>query len=128
MIPPWGILGAAIANATSLAAVNVLRVIQVRQVLGIFPYDRRFLRPLGAGLIGGAVALLLPLAGLEPLPRLVLRVLALGVVYLGALAAFGIDPVDREVARAFRNRLRRRPAAASEPAAGALAERVATKR
>jgi O-antigen/teichoic acid export membrane protein len=128
MIPRWGILGAAIANATSLAVVNVLRVVQVRQVLGIFPYDRRILRPLGAGLIGGTVALLLPLAGLDPLPRLVLRVLVLGVVYLGALAAFGIDPVDREVARAFRDRLRRRPAAASHPAAAALDERVATKR
>ena len=114
MIPPWGILGAAIANATSLAAVNLLRVIQVRQVLGILPYDRRFLRPLGAGLIAGTVALLLPLTGLDPLPRLVLRVLVLGVTYLGALAAFGIDPVDREVARAFRERLRR-PVAASQP-------------
>src|SRR4030095_957560 len=114
MIPPWGILGAAIANATSLAAVNLLRVIQVRQVLGIFPYDRRFLRPLAAGLTAGAVALLLPLAGLDPLPRLVLRVLVLGVTYLGALAAFGIDPVDREGARAFRESPRR-PGAASQP-------------
>ena len=87
---------------------------RVRRVLGILPYDRRFLRPLGAGLIAGTVALLLPLAGLDPLPRLVLRVLVLGVTYLGALAAFGIDPVDREVARAFRDRLRR-PVAASQP-------------
>jgi O-antigen/teichoic acid export membrane protein len=126
LIPPWGILGAAIANATALAAVNVLRVVQVHRVLGIFPYDRRFLRPLGAGLIGGTVALLLPLAGLEPLSRLVVRILVLGVVYLGALAAFGIDPVDREVARAFRDRLRR-PVAASHPVA-ALDERVATRR
>jgi O-antigen/teichoic acid export membrane protein len=127
MIPPWGILGAAIANATALAAVNLLRVIQIRRVLGIFPYDRRFLRPLGAGLIGGAAALLLPLAGLDPLPRLGLRVLVLGAVYLGALAVFGIDPVDREVARTFRNRLRR-AAAASHPAAGPLDERVATRK
>jgi O-antigen/teichoic acid export membrane protein len=127
MIPPWGILGAAIANATSLAAVNVLRVIQIRQVLGIFPYDRRFLRPLGAGLIGGAVALLLPLAGLDPLPRLALRVLVLGLVYLGALASFGIDPVDREVARAFRDRLRRQPVA-SRPAAGSPNRRMATRK
>jgi O-antigen/teichoic acid export membrane protein len=128
MIPKWGILGAAIANATSLAAVNVLRVVQARQALGIFPYDRSFLRPLGAGLIGGTVALLLPLAGMDLLPRLVLRTLVLGVAYLGALVAFGIDPVDREVARAFRDRLRRHPAAASGPGLGAPDERVATRR
>jgi O-antigen/teichoic acid export membrane protein len=128
LIPRWGVLGAAIANATSLAMVNVLRVVQVRQVLGIFPYDRRILRPLGAGLIGGTVALLLPLGGLDPLPRLVVRVLVLGVAYLGALAAFGIDPVDREVARAFRDRLRRRPASASGPVEGPPDERVAASR
>jgi O-antigen/teichoic acid export membrane protein len=127
MIPPWGILGAAIANATSLAVVNLLRVIQVRRVLGILPYDRRFLRPLGAGLIAGTLALLLPLAGLDPLPRLVLRVLVLGVAYLGALAAFGIEPVDREVARAFRDRLRR-PVAASQSVADGLDAQVATRR
>jgi hypothetical protein len=54
-------------------------------------------------------------------------VLVLGAVYLGALAVFGIDPVDREVARTFRNRLRR-AAAASHPAAGPLDERVATRK
>jgi O-antigen/teichoic acid export membrane protein len=126
-IPHWGILGAAIANATSLAAVNVLRVVQVRRVLGIFPYDRGFLRPLGAGLIGGTVALLLPLAGMDPLPRLILRMLVLGSAYLGALLAFGIDPVDREVAKAFRDRLRRRPAPAFGPAEGAPDERVSAR-
>jgi O-antigen/teichoic acid export membrane protein len=127
LIPRWGILGAAIANATSLAAVNVLRVVQVRRVLGIFPYDRRFLRPLAAGLIGATAALLLPLASLDPLPRLALRVLVLGLVYLSALAAFGIDPVDREVARTLWDRLRR-PAGASRQAAGSLNDRVASRR
>jgi O-antigen/teichoic acid export membrane protein len=126
MIPPWGILGAAIANATSLAAVNVLRIVQIRHVLGIFPYDRRYLRPVGAGLIAAAAALLLPLAGLEPLPRLILRMAVLGVVYLGTLAAFGFDPVDREVARAFRKRLRR-TASVPRNAAGAT-QGVATRR
>jgi O-antigen/teichoic acid export membrane protein len=127
LIPAWGILGAAIANATSLAVVNLLRVVQIRKVLGIFPYDHRFLRPLGAGLIGGTVALLLPLAGLDPGPRLALRVLVLGVVYLGTLAAFGIDPVDREIAKAIRDRLRR-GAVASQSAAGSLGDRLATRR
>jgi O-antigen/teichoic acid export membrane protein len=127
MIPHWGILGAAIANATSLAAVNVLRVVQVHRVLGIFPYDRAFLRPLGAGLIGGTVALLLPLAGMDPLPRLVLRMLVLGAAYIGALVAFGIDPVDREVAKAFRERLRRRPAPAFGAGADAPDEPVSAR-
>jgi O-antigen/teichoic acid export membrane protein len=111
LIPRWSVLGAAVANATSLAVINVLRLVQVRLAIGIFPYDRRFLRPLVAGLLAGAVSRMLPLAGLDAAPRLGLHVLVLGAVYLGVLVVFGIEPVDREVARALRARLRRRPAA-----------------
>jgi O-antigen/teichoic acid export membrane protein len=103
LIPRWSILGAAVANASALAAVNLLRIVQVRQALAIVPYDRRFLRPLAAGLVAGAVAWLLPLAALDLVPRLSLRLLTLGTIYAGLLVAFGIDPVDREVVRAFRS-------------------------
>jgi O-antigen/teichoic acid export membrane protein len=120
LIPHWDVLGAAIANASALAAVNLLRLVQVRRDLGIIPYDRRFLRPLAAGLAAVAVAWLLPLSALGALPRLGLRVLVLGGLYLALLVLFGIEPDDREVARALRERLRRRPGArppvVSEPA------------
>jgi hypothetical protein len=68
-------------------------------VLGFGPYDRRILRPLAAGLVAGAVARLLPLPGLHGLPGLGVRCLLLGVLYLGLLAALGIEPEDRQVAR-----------------------------
>jgi O-antigen/teichoic acid export membrane protein len=116
LIPRWGILGAAIANASALAAVNLLRLVQVHHALGISPYDHRFLRPLGAGLAAVAVAWLLPLSALDPLPRLGLRALVLGGVYLVSLLALGIEPGDREVARALRQRLRRRPGADAQTA------------
>ncbi|HEX8132270.1 MAG TPA: polysaccharide biosynthesis C-terminal domain-containing protein [Actinomycetes bacterium] len=120
LIPRWDVLGAAIANASALAAVNLLRLVQVRRDLGIVPYDRRFLRPLAAGLAAVAVAWLLPLSALHALPRLGLRVLVLGGLYLALLVLFGIEPDDREVARALRQRLRRRPGprppVVSEPA------------
>jgi hypothetical protein len=113
------VLGAAIANASALAAVNLLRLVQVRRDLGIVPYDRRFLRPLGAGLAAVTVAWLLPLSELHALPRLGLRMLVLGGLYLALLVLFGIEPTDREVARALRERLRRRAGArppVAEPA------------
>jgi O-antigen/teichoic acid export membrane protein len=121
LIPRWSILGAAIANASAVAAVNLLRIVQIRRTLGIVPYDRRFLRPLAAGLVAGAVAWLLPLAALDPLPRLGLRLLTLGAVYAGLLVAFGIDPVDREVARAFRNSIASRASRARSSDGGAHA-------
>jgi O-antigen/teichoic acid export membrane protein len=118
LIPRWGVLGAAIANASALAAVNLLRLVQVRHGLGISPYDRRFLRPLAAGLAALAVAWLLPLPALGPVAQLGLRALVLCGIYVTALFALGIEPSDQEVARALRERLRRRPGADPEATAG----------
>ena len=108
LIPPYGLIGAAVANSTAVAAVNLLRLWQIRRVLGIGPYDRRFLRPLAAGLIAGATARMVPVPHLDGLPALGTRVVLLGVLYAALLAAFGIEQVDREVARATLARLRGR--------------------
>lgn len=119
LIPRWDIVGAAVASASALAAVNLLRVAQVRHVLGIVPYDRRILRPLAAGLAAGAVAWLLPVAALDPVPRLTVHVATLGVVYAALLLAFGIDPVDRQVAAAFRTSIASRASRARSSGGGA---------
>jgi O-antigen/teichoic acid export membrane protein len=121
LIPRWSIVGAAVANAVALAAVNLLRVVQVHRALRIVPYDRRFLRPLAAGLLAGALAWLLPLGALDPLPRLGLRLLTLGAGYAGLLLAFGIDPLDRAVATAFRDSIASRASRARSSAGGAHA-------
>jgi O-antigen/teichoic acid export membrane protein len=107
LIPRYGLIGAAVANATAIAAVNLLRLWQIRRVLGIGPYDRRFLRPLFAGLAAGAVAALVPLAGVGGFPALGVRCALLGLGYLGLLWVLGIEQEDREVARAALSRLRR---------------------
>jgi len=119
LIPRWSIVGAAVANACALAAVNLLRVVQVHRAIGLLPWDRRFLRPLAAGLVAGAVAWLLPLAALDPVPRLGLHVVTLGVVYAGLLLAFGIDPGDRAVAAAFRSSIASRASRARSSGGGA---------
>jgi O-antigen/teichoic acid export membrane protein len=50
----WGIEGTAVAAAVSIAAVNALRLLQVRRKLGVQPYDGEFL---GLALPAGAAAL-----------------------------------------------------------------------
>jgi O-antigen/teichoic acid export membrane protein len=50
----WGIEGTAVAAAVSIAAVNGLRLVQVRRRIGVQPYDAEFL---GLGLPAGAAAL-----------------------------------------------------------------------
>jgi len=108
LIPPWGIVGAAIANSIALIVVNVLRVVQVRVLLGMIPYDRRFLRPAAAGLLAGAVASTVPMPQMFPASDLVLGVGLLLTVYAMVLGLFGLDPIDREVGVALWARLRRR--------------------
>ena len=41
LIPRLGIVGAALATSVSLATVNIVRTVQVRQVLGFWAYDPR---------------------------------------------------------------------------------------
>jgi O-antigen/teichoic acid export membrane protein len=108
LIPPWGIVGAAIANSVALIVVNVLRVVQVRVLLGMIPYDRRFLRPAAAGLLAGAVASTVPMPQMFPASDLVLGAGLLLTVYAMVLGLFGLDPIDREVGTALWARLRRR--------------------
>lgn len=100
LIPDLGLLGAAIAASTSLIVINLLRLWQVHRNLGLFPYDRSFLRPIAAAVPAAIAARFLPLPDLLGFGALVTRVAILGVVYLGSLLVLGLEPVDREIARA----------------------------
>jgi O-antigen/teichoic acid export membrane protein len=95
LIPAYGITGAAVAWAVSLAVVNAARVLQVRALIGALPVSRGML----TGLAGGAAALLV--ATMLPfVPGLI----AIVVVYLGVVLALGLSAEDRMVLRALRRR------------------------
>jgi O-antigen/teichoic acid export membrane protein len=116
LIPPFGVLGAAIAAATSTIVVNVLRLWQIRRRLGLMPYDRAFLRPIGAAIPASAVSLLAPLPSMPQKLDLLVRVALLGLVYLGTLFLLGFETIDREIARAATSKMlgKRRARAAAE--------------
>ncbi|MFB6146956.1 MAG: flippase [Halobacteriaceae archaeon] len=90
----FGLIGAAVGTAGSLAVMNVARVTQLRYVEGLFAFDRTFLKPVAAGLalVG---TLLVADAALEGPRLLVAGSLAGAVVYLAALYALGVEPADR---------------------------------
>ncbi|GGL07967.1 oligosaccharide flippase family protein [Mangrovihabitans endophyticus] len=104
LIPAYGIVGAAVAWAVSLAAVNTARVLQVRRLTGALP----FTRGLGKGLVAGAAALLAALAARAVLPggagTLVIGLVVIGVVYLAVVAALGLSGEDRMVLRSLLRR------------------------
>lgn len=51
LIPLWGPLGASIATASSMAGINLVRVIQVKYVLGVYPYSLRDFKIIICGVV-----------------------------------------------------------------------------
>jgi O-antigen/teichoic acid export membrane protein len=119
LIPPFGLLGAAVANAAAMSTVNAALTGWVYREVGMHPYNRGWLKPLGAGVGTAAVVLaargFLPSGSVGALAGLVL----LGVAYLGLLALLGIDAEDRLVLRELAGRARRRSATTDEQAVAA---------
>ena len=111
LIPIWGILGAAGALAASLMCANLLRLYLVRKHLGLWAYNRSWLR-LSIALVASALAVW----GVRQLPwgtdsgellgLLAALVAAYGMFVLTAL--FCLDDDDRLLARTVWENVRRR--------------------
>jgi O-antigen/teichoic acid export membrane protein len=108
-IPRWGITGAAIAAAVTLTISNFWYLHEVRDKMGLWPYNRSYLR-LIAPVSGTAVVLLLirsQLATNRPEWMVIGGALLIGyTVFIGIALATGLDSDDRVVARAVWLRLR----------------------
>jgi len=108
LIPPFGLLGAAIANSGAVVSINLVRLVQIKRRLGISPYDRKFLRPIVAAVPAAVVAWFVPVPFGDALAEVLARAVLLGAVYFAVLMMLGIDPVDREILSGAVRRLRTR--------------------
>jgi O-antigen/teichoic acid export membrane protein len=115
LIPRYGLVGAATATATALTLVNVIKLFEVRLLLGMWPFRGDSLRVLAAGALAALVAA--PFALVLPWRDSGLQVLLIGTLLLGAyvrlFTLIGVDDDSRELwalGRArMRNVLRPRP-------------------
>jgi O-antigen/teichoic acid export membrane protein len=99
LVPSYGLIGMAVAQAVSVAAVNLLRVLEVRKILDMTPYDRGFLKPLFSGVVslGLFAALRYWQAGnASYLSMLVITVLVIAV-YFGMVLGLGLAREDKAV-------------------------------
>lgn len=92
----FGLIGAALATASVLAFVNVLRVAEVRYLEGMIPYSVAFAKPLAAGFVAGLVMFGLSTI-LDGYVLLIGGSIVGGLVFLGVLVALGIETDDREL-------------------------------
>ena len=107
LIPQHGIVGSAYAWAISLALVNVLRVVQVKRVLGMFPFGIGEAKALVAALAAGVVAYGIGVwRDQVNIGTAIIGGAALSVVYVAVIGALGITRDDRLILDALRGRRR----------------------
>lgn len=95
LITEHGIIGAAIATGTSVALLNIARLFEVRALIGIQPYSRRYLK----GLLGVAVGGVVLAAGTRLSDPGVLWLVAVGTLAVAAFVStmwtLGVEERDR---------------------------------
>jgi O-antigen/teichoic acid export membrane protein len=109
LIPRWGLIGAALASATSNVGANLLCLLEVRRRLGVTPYNRTYLR-LTLPMVMTVATLSLvhrTLAAVHPDWIVIAAGLVLGYfVFLATAATFGLDADDKVIVSAVWSRLR----------------------
>jgi O-antigen/teichoic acid export membrane protein len=107
LVPRWGIAGAATATAVSISALFVWGTFLARQRLGVWPYDRRYLKCLpAAALAAGALLLIRRVQFNSPLIGLAVTCVVAMVVFGAALIVGGLDKEDRDFIKLIRRRLK----------------------
>ncbi len=107
LIPPFGILGAAIGGGLAIILVNLLRVYEVYHLLGIHAYNRKFVKPLLAAVIAGPAAFLF-ITAIDLHSNLAAVLgggVAFGFLFIAMIGVMGLDESDIFVIHTFRDRL-----------------------
>lgn len=111
LIPRWGILGAAVATGLSLLSINLIRLIQVNQVLGARDYEYGYLKTISISLIPAAMGL--TIQAVLPSTHYLISALLVSFtilgIYIPLLVSIALDAEDRMALKKVANRLRYPP-------------------
>jgi O-antigen/teichoic acid export membrane protein len=107
LIPRYGLTGAALAQGCFIVSVNLIKLLEVRVLIGIQPYSKALLKPALSALLAMGCGYLASAAFSEfsPLVRLVLVSLAVAISYFIALYVLGPEPEDILVLRSLSKRM-----------------------
>jgi O-antigen/teichoic acid export membrane protein len=109
LIPRYGMTGAACSTAISLTLVNVAKLVQVKVIFGIYPFQRQTWRLF---LVSGVAAALAAAVALLPhwpndLIQAFVGATAMLIAYAGLVWALALTEEDRELFALSRARIRR---------------------
>lgn len=100
LIPQWGIVGAATATATSISVLYLIGLFQVRSLLGLWPYDARYVKgALATGVTVGGLLVMRAFLHPAPLLDILLTALVSSGLFFGTLLLIGLDEEDRRFFR-----------------------------
>jgi O-antigen/teichoic acid export membrane protein len=107
LVPRWGMMGAATGTALTVGGLSLASILLIKRLLGIWPYDKRYLKGIIAGGLAAAGMLLLRLV---PLPSafltLVVNIFVSIGLFAGTLAILGLDREDWEFVNLILARIR----------------------
>jgi O-antigen/teichoic acid export membrane protein len=115
LVPAYGLLGGGIGLTLSTVFLNVVTLLSVKRRLGLWPYNRSYLKPLFAGglAVTGAYMLKLELPLAAGMPTIYILAPLFLVAYVALLLVLGLSPSDRQVVATFWTSVRHlRPRAA----------------
>ncbi|MDQ6660048.1 MAG: flippase [Chloroflexota bacterium] len=117
LAPRYGAMGVAVATGLAVAVVNVMKLLQVKLLVKMQPYNRAVLKPIGAAIIAsaitGALIYLLSLAHLSiqiSKFHITFELLLIPVfiaIYFWLLALFKVSPEDKIVLDALSRKFKR---------------------
>jgi O-antigen/teichoic acid export membrane protein len=107
LIPRYGMTGAAVSFAVSIAFINILRILQVYKFLGILPFKLSLLKIfVSAGLASLAVCFLKNIGFLQAVPiGWVAEMAAFWIVYAASTWLLKLDEADLAVLKALKQRI-----------------------
>ena len=106
VVPSHGALGVAVVDAIVTALVNSVRVVEAKLLVGIHPFGKTLLKPIGATVVAVLVLLGLVAALGSSRPSQVASLAAAALVYLFVLKRMGLDPEELQVWRGIKRRTR----------------------
>ena len=102
LVPRWGVTGAALASAITVATTNLWSLLAVRRTLQLFPYHAGYFKLALPLLVstGILVALIHASVGIDSHWKMAaLALVGAYVSFLGTLLMFGLDAEDRQIAQ-----------------------------
>jgi len=102
LVPRWGVTGAALASAITVATTNLWSLVAVRRTLKLFPYHAGYFKLALPALVTTGVLVALMHASAVGYSHWKMALLALVCAYVsfgGTLMMFGLDGEDCQIAR-----------------------------